>query len=199
LLISYNTIAQSNTRITWRESHVLIHDTKTGFTPNAHGVRTTPVVACILSNVDETIKANMASASVVLGLTPTILSILGSSTADISLLSIIGNRPLLVFLLAAGSPAVSPTTPFKRLDPLQGITTNGPSHAMPISGWSRVIIVAIEYIFTCGAIANIVSVSWQLCIQMVSRADYSGLLKEKKSVMDFTEKKPIQALFPKNI
>ncbi|KAE9369141.1 hypothetical protein N431DRAFT_493029 [Stipitochalara longipes BDJ] len=64
------------------------------------------VVDCILSNSRESTKANMASADVVLGLLPTILALLGSTTPELSLLS--SRRPLLAFLLSIGAPAVSP-------------------------------------------------------------------------------------------
>src|SRR5262245_34114277 len=47
----------------------------------------TLVVDCILAATRESQKANMASAAVLLGLTPTILTMLGCGTAEIALLS----------------------------------------------------------------------------------------------------------------
>ena len=61
---------------------------------------------CILENTSEAVKGNMASATVALGLMPTILTFLGSTTAEVALLS--RRRPLLALLIACGSPAVNP-------------------------------------------------------------------------------------------
>jgi len=47
-----------------------------------------PVTECILSHLMQADQANMASASAVLGLLPTVLSMMGSSTVDIGLLAV---------------------------------------------------------------------------------------------------------------
>ena len=66
--------------------------------------------SCIMNNVSEYTKANMASAAVLLGLTPTILTTLGSSNTELALLS--SHRPVLAALLVLGSPALNPIRTF---------------------------------------------------------------------------------------
>lgn len=66
---------------------------------------------CILRNMAETLKANMAAAGVLLGLLPTILSFVGSNTTQTALLAL--RRPLLALLVATGAPAVAPTRTFE--------------------------------------------------------------------------------------
>jgi hypothetical protein len=61
----------------------------------------TDLLSCIVENTNEATKGNMASASVAPDLMPTVLTLLGSSTADVVLLS--RRRPLLALLIACGS------------------------------------------------------------------------------------------------
>ena len=70
----------------------------------------TKAYSCSMNNVTEYTKANMASAAVLLGLTPTILTTLGSSTTELPLLS--SHRPMLAALLVLGSPALNPIRTF---------------------------------------------------------------------------------------
>ncbi|KAK6077227.1 hypothetical protein SCUP515_05076 [Seiridium cupressi] len=65
----------------------------------------TPIINCVLEQFLDFRKAEMAASAVILGLLPTILQSLGSTTAETSLLGL--RRPGLAFLLAAGSPAVA--------------------------------------------------------------------------------------------
>lgn len=62
-------------------------------------------VDCILEETSETMKAKLASAALILGLTPTILAFTGPSVAEISVLS--AKSPLLAVLLGIASPAVN--------------------------------------------------------------------------------------------
>ena len=78
-----------------------------------------PVVNCILSSTSEFIKSAMASAQVLLGLTPTMLAVLGPSTEETSLLFVVGRRPFLALCLAVGSPAVFPLRSFENKDSLE--------------------------------------------------------------------------------
>ena len=61
-------------------------------------------IDCILGHTVESLKANMASTSIVLGLMPTVLAMFGPSVDEISLLSIY--RRLLSLLLSMGAPVV---------------------------------------------------------------------------------------------
>lgn len=53
-----------------------------------------PPASCILNNVSEWVKFNMASAAGLLGLTPSILAALGPSVEEVTSLFILARRPL---------------------------------------------------------------------------------------------------------
>ena len=69
------------------------------------------VTECLLKYAPEVSKADMAAASVLLGLLPTILSLAGSSTVEVGLVAL--QRPLLALLLGTASPAVNPLRTFE--------------------------------------------------------------------------------------
>lgn len=75
------------------------------------------VTGCVLDGLAGADKANMASATVILGLLPSTLSLAGSNTAETGLLML--RRPMLAFLLGAGSPAINPPRTFEYLDPVR--------------------------------------------------------------------------------
>lgn len=120
------------------------------------------LLSCILENTTEAIKANMASGTVALGLAPTILTLLGSTTGETALLS--RRRPLLAFLLACGSPAVNPLPTFVYENPLEALKARegrlAPSHVTAAPPWQSVLIVAVEYLFAAAAIVNIMTVTY---------------------------------------
>lgn len=58
---------------------------------------------CILDNTSESGKSNLGNAQVLLGLTPTILSLFGSNVAELAVLG--WRRPWLTLLLSLGAPA----------------------------------------------------------------------------------------------
>ncbi|KAI9166436.1 hypothetical protein HJFPF1_02537 [Paramyrothecium foliicola] len=64
----------------------------------------TPIIDCLLSEFPEFRKAELAASAVILGSMPNILQTIGSLTVETALLSL--RRPLLAFLVSAGSPAV---------------------------------------------------------------------------------------------
>ena len=73
------------------------------------GQNSTPcavVQNCLLSNLDDEVKANMASSNVILGLTPTILSFIGPQMREV--VPLLLERPFLGSLVSFGSPAISP-------------------------------------------------------------------------------------------
>ena len=61
---------------------------------------------CLLNNLDDQAKANMASSNVILGLTPTILSFIGPQIREV--VPLLLERTLLGTLVSFGSPAISP-------------------------------------------------------------------------------------------
>ncbi|KAJ5549631.1 hypothetical protein N7513_006865 [Penicillium frequentans] len=82
---------------------------------------TVPLINCMLGACPEFIKSDMAGANVLLGLAPSILAVLGSNIDETSLLAVVGNRPFLALILAAGSPAVIPMRPLEYRDPLEAL------------------------------------------------------------------------------
>lgn len=111
---------------------------------------------CILDNLVESIKSDMGTAQVLLGLTPVILSNFGPSIAEISVMST--QRPLLTLLLAFGAPAVYPTRLLRYDNPLEVLRTNSPkSNFFPLQLQKRhaVLISIAEYVIAAAAIANV--------------------------------------------
>ncbi|KAF2820616.1 hypothetical protein CC86DRAFT_411912 [Ophiobolus disseminans] len=118
---------------------------------------------CILSTLDESSKSNMASASVLLGLTPTILASLGPTIAEISLL--FSRRPLLSLLLSMGAP-VTYFTRFLQFDnPFDLLHRPGrPSFLRMARKLFRfgIALSFFQYIFAILAIINLVATSVEL-------------------------------------
>ncbi|KAF7541045.1 hypothetical protein G7054_g944 [Neopestalotiopsis clavispora] len=117
-------------------------------------------INCMLSNMPEKVKSNMAASAVVLGLIPSILASLGPSVAEISLLSL--QRPLLAFLLSLGSPVIYSSrygtydNPFDTLEVITGALV------VPRIEKYAGVISAVQYIFAFGAVANTLLVSYQI-------------------------------------
>lgn len=113
---------------------------------------------CILQHTSEEVKGNMASATVLLGLMPTILIFLSSSMTETALLA--RRRPLLAFLLACGSPAVDPIPSFVYPNPTEYLR---PSQRSLLVGSSRLkfiyrahiapLVMVGEYLLALGAVA----------------------------------------------
>lgn len=127
------------------------------------------VTNCILDNASETMKMNMQAAAVLLGLTPTILSLVGSSTAETSILAL--RRPVLAFLLGAGSPSVNPLRSFEYWDPVRGILKRHEEHndsgSMHPGTRARVTISILEYLVALAAVANVTELAWRLGVQTI--------------------------------
>ena len=70
--------------------------------PDCPGVAN--LITCVQNTLPSAVTLAMASAQVILGLAPTIISSLSSSVAEISMLS--SNRPILSLMLTLGSPSV---------------------------------------------------------------------------------------------
>jgi hypothetical protein len=126
-----------------------------------------PIASCILSNTSDWIKSEMASAAVLLGLTPSILAYLGSSIEESSTLFIIGRRPILVICLAAGSPAVNPVRAFEYTKPLDILKRHKHGLKFPaLSTRAHYIITVVEYLLVAGAITNMATVALDLGLKV---------------------------------
>lgn len=137
---------------------------------------------CILNLTPENIKSNMASASIILGLTPPILSMASSTLSETSLLAT--RRPFLSFLLTVGAPFISPIRAFDYPDPVAALVQ--PVAPMKLAKLSSpmksTLVVILEYTFAMAAVVNILTTLWQLSIQtgsaFASDVDWTIMLIE---------------------
>ena len=123
-------------------------------------------VDCILANTTETIKANMASAGVILGLMPGILANIGPTPAESSMLTL--ERPLLSILLAIGAPPMYPGRPFEYWHPLEAMK-QPPKRFSNISARypSYLVVSLLQYIIALSASVNVIAVSLELGMKTV--------------------------------
>ena len=118
-------------------------------------------VECMLERVPETVKTDMASAGVLLGLLPAVLPILGSNTIEVSCLAT--RRPILAFLLCLGSPAVNPIKMYDYKDTLENIMHLSATVELPFrKGRAQRFALMSKYVLTLAAIANISMVNWDI-------------------------------------
>ena len=125
------------------------------------------VVSCVLKRVTENVKANTAAAAVLLGLLPTVLGLAGSSTAEMGILA--HHRPLLAFILALGSPVVSPTRAFEFQNPKKLLEADE-DELMPLPklrGRWAVVVSALQYVVAAAAAGNIIHIGLELGIKAV--------------------------------
>ncbi|CAK7242448.1 MAG: hypothetical protein STHCBS139747_003941 [Sporothrix thermara] len=131
---------------------------------------------CILENLGAEISARLASASVLLGLTPGILASLGPSIAEISLLST--ERPVLSLLLSFGSPAVFPSRVLQYQNALDIVPTSSTAAtavsplatqrvlmALRRSRRLRALVSAAQYITAAVATTNVMYTSFELGVR----------------------------------
>lgn len=117
--------------------------------------------ACILDNISSDNLANFNSALVILGLLLTLLSAIGPSVAEISLLS--SHRPLLSFLISMGVPAIWPTRLFEYTNPISALESGENKLAIPKLGtWIAIVTSLLDYVIVIGAIANIMETSTEI-------------------------------------
>ena len=80
------------------------------------------MVTCLLRNIDEFDKADMQSATIILGLMPTILSYVGPTVGEMALIS--SHRPVLAVLVMLGALVVFATRPFDFNSPSESLKKN---------------------------------------------------------------------------
>lgn len=118
-------------------------------------------IDCILDHTRESTKAHLSSSVVILGLTPTILSSLGTSLSEASLLS--SRRPILALLCSLGAPSLNSTRFLDMEDPIESLTDrNGRLIVDPVPSLWAAVISAIEYLLAAAAVANVVQTSYDL-------------------------------------
>lgn len=103
----------------------------------------------------------MAASGVLLGILPSALALIGSSTVETGMLTL--RRPLLAFLLGAGSPAVNPMQAFDYRSPSESLRIRQGALEIPrLDKRYRVFISCTQYVLAIGAVLNLAVVSWQL-------------------------------------
>ncbi|KAI1747047.1 hypothetical protein F4782DRAFT_552592 [Xylaria castorea] len=133
-----------------------------------------PVIDCVLEEFPESRKAELATGALVLGLIPTILQSIGSSTAETALVGI--RRPLLGFLISAGSPAVSMMKTSDFASSIMEFVEKGDTRdfGMGKLRWSSgrakwaFLISILEYVAVGGAVANVLHLAWNLGIYAIA-------------------------------
>ena len=74
---------------------------------------------CLLQNIDDFDKADMQSATIILGLMPTVLAYVGPTVGEMALIS--SRRPVLAVFLTLGAPAIFATRPFDFNNPRKSL------------------------------------------------------------------------------
>lgn len=121
---------------------------------------------CILQNVNPNITQSIASAAILLGLTPTILSVLGPSVAEIALLSM--HRPFLSLLLSLGAPAVYPGRFLIWDDPMcVNEPQTGAWVVQPLSMRWAIVVSTTQYVLAMGAVALNIYTAWAMGVRAV--------------------------------
>lgn len=120
------------------------------------------LINCILKAMPELYKSNMASAQVLLGLTPSILASVGPSVYETAPLIASGRRPLLALLLVVGSPAVVADPSFSFRQQLEDLRdpykwTSPTSLQRP-----GIVIILTEFLVALASIANIGHLSYEI-------------------------------------
>ncbi|KAF7505702.1 hypothetical protein GJ744_000551 [Endocarpon pusillum] len=134
-----------------------------------------PMINCLLENSSEYLKYQLGSSQVMLGITPTIIALLGASSEELCLLALIGRRRLLGLLLATASPSIYTERAFKYQDPDKILTErqyhshHGEDHVKPTMHSNlRWFFVSLEYIAVFCAIANIATLNWELGVKTIN-------------------------------
>jgi hypothetical protein len=115
----------------------------------------------MMSHTVKNVESQTASTAVLLGLMPSVLSILGSSPVEMSLLST--RRPVLSLLLVMGAPVFNPIRLFDYINP-QAIL-RGSSESVDTDVKHKVppwVIAVLHHLLAFGAAANIARVAYEL-------------------------------------
>ena len=111
------------------------------------------MATCLLQNIDDFDKADMQSATIILGLMPTILSYIGPTVGEMALIS--SHRPVFAVLLMLGAPAVFATRPFDFNSPSESLKKNGGGFVFHKQNpcWAYLITLA-QYLLLSLAVGN---------------------------------------------
>lgn len=128
-----------------------------------------PMINCLLENASEYVKYQLSTSQVVLGITPTIICLLGATSEEVCLCALIGRRRLLGLLLSAASPSIYTERAFKYQDPDQILKDLKDNHVRStVITQPRWLFVALEYLAVLAAIANVATLNWELGLRSVN-------------------------------
>lgn len=129
-----------------------------------------PMINCLLDNAGGYIQYQLSSSQVLLGITPTIIAVLGTSSEEVCFVALIGRRRLLGLLLATASPSIYTERAFKYQNPDEILKERlGAQRVKSTRGSSRRwFFVLLEYVFVLAAIVNIATLNWTLGMQTVN-------------------------------
>ncbi|KAL2205791.1 hypothetical protein CC79DRAFT_1369243 [Sarocladium strictum] len=130
-----------------------------------------PVLECMLAHTSEYIKTSMASAQVLLGLTPTILAFMSPSAQEIALLSNIAERPVLGFMLSLCSPTTHLARLFEYTDPVKLLEDTMGRYKQRRSGRFGCWISTAQYAFASLAMVNLGFLYHELSVQALILAE----------------------------
>ncbi|KAI0553053.1 hypothetical protein F4679DRAFT_33594 [Xylaria curta] len=129
---------------------------------------TEPVITCLFNYTSDYIKSSMSSAQVLLGLTPTIVALLGPSPTELSLLTVIARRPGLAILLALACPSVYLSRAFDSTSPLDILKERpGRLKQWRPEGWRKFGLVVFQYLVALGMLANVAVLYYQLGVRTI--------------------------------
>ena len=149
------------------QAYISYNGTCSGSSGRCLGTIMSDVADCLLHYTPEIFKAEMATASVLLGLLPTILILAGSSTVEVGLIAL--RRPLLALLLGIASPAVNPLRTFEYGAPASLMSREDYSAKPPlIPMYLRQLVSGMQYALALAAISNLAMVTYSLSIRTYS-------------------------------
>lgn len=149
-----------------------------------HPVPCAAVVDCLLTNVTESVKSNIASADILLGIAPQIMGFVGPTGGEMAILSTYD--PVLTSLLSFGFPSRSITGLFSSVDVPELLRKPVARTARAYHLWLeqqpprvRQLMLALVYLAAGSAVANNIYTSIYLDLRTVSGwrcgADYMPL------------------------
>ncbi len=129
-----------------------------------------PMVNCLLNNAGNYLQYQMSSSQVLLGITPTIIALLGTSSEEVCFVALTGRRRLLGLLLATASPSIYTERAFKYQNPDEILKERVGAQQMRSTKGSkrRWFFVLLEYVLVSAAILNIATLNWVLGVQSVN-------------------------------
>lgn len=133
-------------------------------------VLTQPLIDCLLKNTSEFIKGNMTGSQVLLGVMPTVLSLLSASVDELAMVMTVSRRPILALLLAFGSPSAYFSRAFSYPTAHEILNRHKDRQPMwhPRGVWQKALVSAAEYIAIFALAANVLHCGWEVGIRAVS-------------------------------